>query len=199
MPYYRERLLSYWPSTICEVGQLPPQIEPEVAANFKPGEIGFYAPNPRKLLRNQIIYTRIESQATKTIAPPKFLSEKAREMSHIQEDDRGFTDALVDLKLDAVAKKDIPHIYRNVEIKYSKFGVDDFDFESVSPNAVAAGSLLTHVLQILQQDGLLWFGDTYCKLVCKPSTATLQIHANPEESCLVPHLYSLLAERLYAL
>jgi PAB-dependent poly(A)-specific ribonuclease subunit 2 len=34
-------------------------------------------------------------------------------------------------------KSDFPMIYRNVEIKYSKFGVDDFDFGYVIESAFA--------------------------------------------------------------
>jgi PAB-dependent poly(A)-specific ribonuclease subunit 2 len=61
---------------------------------------------------------------------PKFLSEKARETAN---------DAIVERRISDVAdaigvtelsslKAEVPPMYRNVEIKYSKFGVDDFDF-----------------------------------------------------------------------
>jgi PAB-dependent poly(A)-specific ribonuclease subunit 2 len=134
MPYYREPLLSVWPNTICELGQLPPSIAPEILSNATRGEMGYYAPNKAKKWANQVDYTRPEENVTKTIVAPKFLSEKARDATHAQEGDRGFSDALSDLKLDGTARKDVPHIYRNVEIKYSQFGVDDFDFECVFPN-----------------------------------------------------------------
>jgi PAB-dependent poly(A)-specific ribonuclease subunit 2 len=42
-------------------------------------------------------------------------------------------EALTDLHLDDVTRKEVPAMYGNVEIKYSKFGVDDFDFAYVSP------------------------------------------------------------------
>ena len=132
MPYYRELLLSAWPSQICQVGGVPPKIDPELISHMKRGEIGYYGPNIREPHLNQIEYTRIEASNNDGIVAPKFLSEKARQNADMTEEDKGFTDAVVSLtemQIEGVAKKDVPHIYRNVEIKYSKFGVDDFDFE----------------------------------------------------------------------
>jgi PAB-dependent poly(A)-specific ribonuclease subunit 2 len=135
MPYYREVLLSAWPSQICEAGGVPPKIDPELMTHMKHGEMGYYGPNIRKPYLNQIEYARIEASNNNEIVAPKFLSEKARQYPDPDEGDKGFTDAVVSLnemKIEGVTKKDVPHIYRNVEIKYSKFGVDDFDFEYVS-------------------------------------------------------------------
>jgi PAB-dependent poly(A)-specific ribonuclease subunit 2 len=135
MPYYRELLLSAWPTLKVEVGGLPPKIDPDVTTHLKRGEIGYYAPNPRRTQLNQVEYARVEAQPTKSITAPKFLSEKARETAHVQEHVEATSLALQslnDLVLDEANPKDVPHIYRNVEIKYSKFGVDDFDFEYVT-------------------------------------------------------------------
>jgi PAB-dependent poly(A)-specific ribonuclease subunit 2 len=135
MPYYRELLLSAWPTLKYEVGRLPPKIDPDVTALLKRGEIGYYAPSSHNTRPNQVEYTHVEAQVTKSITAPKFLSEKARETAHVQEHVEGVSQAvhsLNDLVLDGANKKEVPHIYRNVEIKYSKFGVDDFDFECVS-------------------------------------------------------------------
>jgi PAB-dependent poly(A)-specific ribonuclease subunit 2 len=132
MPYYREVLLSAWPAQISQVGGIPPKIEPEMLSHMKRGEIGFYGPNLRKTYLNQIEYSRIEANSNDNIAAPKFLSEKARESSQTSVESRGFTEAVVSLnemKIEGAAMKEVPIIYRNVEIKYSKFGVDDFDFE----------------------------------------------------------------------
>jgi PAB-dependent poly(A)-specific ribonuclease subunit 2 len=132
MPYYRDLLLSAWPTLKYEVGRLPPKIDADVVALLKRGEIGYYAPNSHNTRPNQVEYPHLEAQATTSITAPKFLSEKARETAHVQEHVEGVNEAvpsLNDLVLDGANMKEVPHIYRNVEIKYSKFGVDDFDFE----------------------------------------------------------------------
>lgn len=143
MPYYREALFSQWPNEVYEVGQLPPEIDPDILRNATRGEIGVYSPSPRNRRQNEVQYRSIDHNSSKSIAPPRFLSEKARESNHVQEGDRGFTDALSELKLDGATRRDVPHIYRNVEIKYSKFGVDDFDFEFY--NKTQYSGLETHI------------------------------------------------------
>jgi PAB-dependent poly(A)-specific ribonuclease subunit 2 len=135
MPYYREVLLSAWPSHILfEVGAPPAKIEPAIISNLKRAEMGAFAPNSRKTYRNQIQQTRVADKANGTIAAPKFLSEKAREAAKNGDMDEGrrtsdALETLKDLALDAATRKEVPAIYGNVEIKYSKFGVDDFDFK----------------------------------------------------------------------
>lgn len=147
MPFYREQLFSAWPQHITsEVGAPPAKIDPAILANLKRSDMGGFAPNPRTKRRNQREDTR--AQAVKppdTIAAPKFLSEKARD-SHPQGEERRMSDALeafADMVMDGATKKDVPVMYRNVEIKYSKFGVDDFDFEYY--NRTNFSGLETHI------------------------------------------------------
>ena len=135
MPYYTDKLLSAWPEDpIFEVGHLPPQIDPDILKTMTPARIGFRALNPRKTKANQIVKTRIvEANGSTTIAAPKFLSEKAREMQNSQENERRTSDVaetLENMALLGSTKPEVPVMYRNVEIKYSKFGVEDFDFKS---------------------------------------------------------------------
>jgi len=63
---------------------------------------------------------------------PKFLSEKARDSAKSASDDKAedLSSPTADHEIDS-KKSDVPVMYRNVEIKYSKFGVDDFDFGCV--------------------------------------------------------------------
>lgn len=132
MPYYRETLLSAWPShLIFEVGAPPAKIDPAIISSLKRTEMGGFAPNPRKTRRNQVEDTRLADRANDTLTTPKFLSEKARAAASNQDAEvkaNETFEALTDMHLNDVTKKDVPAMYGNVEIKYSKFGVDDFDF-----------------------------------------------------------------------
>ena len=136
MPYYKEQLLSGWPShMVFEVGAPPPKIDPAILTNMTRTEIGFFAKNPRTRRRNQVEVTRVGDRVTDSLTAPKFLSEKTRaSQSFSSEPDAKSAETmetLTDLHLDDVTRKDVPAMYGNVEIKYSKFGVDDFDFAYV--------------------------------------------------------------------
>ncbi|KAK8210676.1 ubiquitin carboxyl-terminal hydrolase-domain-containing protein [Phyllosticta capitalensis] len=145
MPYYRETLLSAWPShLIFEVGAPPPKVDPVVQASLKRAEMGHWAHNPRKTRRNQVAITRLPGKGDAIMAP-KFLSEKARDNSNSDPERRmsETLEAMTDMMLDGTTKKDVPVMYRNVEIKYSKFGVDDFDFKYY--NKTEFSGLETHI------------------------------------------------------
>lgn len=133
MPYYREMLLSAWPSyLISEVGAPPAKIDPVVMAALQRTELGAYAPNPRKTRRNQVEDTRLADKVLASIEGPKFLSEQAKEGNGDADSGRRMSDILEALSMTGVnggSKVEVPLMYRNVEIKYSRFGVDDFDFE----------------------------------------------------------------------
>lgn len=131
MPYYRDTLLSAWPShMIFEVGAPPPKLDPQFLSTLKATDWGGYGRNPKTTRRNQVENTRTVEKKNESLQAPKFLSEKARET---------VTDASLERRISDVAdaigatelsslKSEVPVMYRNVEIKYSKFGVDDFDF-----------------------------------------------------------------------
>lgn len=132
MPFYWEPLLSIWPHMdIYEVGHLPTKISPSLLAKARPNEVGIWAPNPRTMRRNQVERIRLDETDGGTIAPPKFLSEKARESEKSNASDKAITDvqeALADTVLGKTTKSEVPAMYGNVEIKYSFWGVEDFDF-----------------------------------------------------------------------
>jgi PAB-dependent poly(A)-specific ribonuclease subunit 2 len=119
---------------VSEIGALPPKVDADILATLTLTEFGGYAPNPGKLRRNQIENSRLPDNENVPLMPPKFLSEKAREPeSNQSQEGRRSSDVVEALGKFALGtgglKTEVPVMYRNVEIKYSKFGVDDFDFE----------------------------------------------------------------------
>lgn len=126
--------MSSWPSHMMfEVGAPPPKIDNSILNSMTRTDIGFFAKNPRTKRRNQIESTR-QGDKSDSLTPPKFLSEKARSSQSPNDVDAKAAETmetLTDLHLDDVTRKDVPAMYGNVEIKYSKFGVDDFDFAYV--------------------------------------------------------------------
>ncbi|KAJ9628351.1 poly(A)-specific ribonuclease [Knufia peltigerae] len=149
MPYYSEPLLSAWPShMVFEVGSPPPPVESSLLFHLQPAEMGHYAPNinPRKLLRHQVEDTRA-SHTPATIAVPKFLSEKAKESTSDGPGSKlsDAAEVLAGVSLNGRAQTDEERMlkYSNVEIKYSRFGVDDFDFRFY--NKTPYSGLETHI------------------------------------------------------
>jgi PAB-dependent poly(A)-specific ribonuclease subunit 2 len=128
-------LFSAWPShLISEVGAPPVKIDTGILASLKRSDIGGYTSFPRKTRRNQFEDTRAVQRAQDTLSTPRFLSERQKDDPQGTEGSRRMSDALEalgDLALVGTTRRDVPVMYRNVEIKYSKFGVDDFDFEQV--------------------------------------------------------------------
>lgn len=135
MPYYRELLLSSWPShLIFEVGAPPAKIDPQFLHSMKTTDWGGYGRNPRTVKRNQVENTRTIEKIAASLQAPKFLSEKAREATTDGTPafgERRISSAEAEEATELSLKANVPVWYENVEIKYSKFGVDDFDFGSV--------------------------------------------------------------------
>jgi PAB-dependent poly(A)-specific ribonuclease subunit 2 len=136
MPYYREQLLSAWPShLVFETGAPPTNLDQQLLSSMKTTEWGSFGRNTRHMRRNQVENTRTMEKASNSLQAPKFLSEKARESANDTQGERRISDvadAIGAAELSSL-KAEVPVMYRNVEIKYSKFGVDDFDFGSVYP------------------------------------------------------------------
>jgi PAB-dependent poly(A)-specific ribonuclease subunit 2 len=157
MPYYREQLLSAWPShLISDVGAPPVRIDPQIQASLAHHEFYStytYPPHIKpKFRRNEVQNTRTVDKSSASLQAPKFLSERAREASstNIPSTRRRISDvadAVGAMELESL-KADVPAMYRNVEIKYSKFGVDDFDFGYAHPRLCSRIYLTRTILGI---------------------------------------------------
>lgn len=143
--------MSAWPShMVSEVGAPPSKIDSQFLSSLKNTEWGGYGRNPRTTRRNQVENTRVTERQSASIQAPKFLSEKAREAANDTSGERRISDvsdAISSSELSSL-KAEVPVMYRNVEIKYSKFGVDDFDFGLVQACIITVTP--TYRLQILQ-------------------------------------------------
>lgn len=129
MPYYREALFSAWPDNfLYEVGPPPHQIDVALSSAM---EKRGYAINPRTKRRYEAPRSRFDAIKDSQNAP-KFLSEQAKDPDILSMPPRRMSEMMKQLEVaehqDGIAVE-VPAMYRNVEIKYSKFGVDDFDFE----------------------------------------------------------------------
>ncbi|XP_065648134.1 PAN2-PAN3 deadenylation complex catalytic subunit PAN2 isoform X2 [Hydra vulgaris] len=103
MPECSEPLLSDWPEHLIKrVDRPTPPLDPEILKNVTMRQFVGYAPNPKTKLRNQVAYILDLDNGSKYPESP---------MSR----DGG--------------KCVIPKIYQKVDIKYSKYGVEDFNFK----------------------------------------------------------------------
>ncbi|KAF3054959.1 PAB-dependent poly(A)-specific ribonuclease subunit PAN2 [Daldinia childiae] len=122
------------PLSAVEIGAPPVKIDAQFLATLQERDWGYFGKNTRPLRRNQIEDTRNTENAQSSLKPPKFLSEKAREAAKSpagtpapEEVIPEIPQILQDNKLESL-KIEVPELYQNIEIKYSKFGIDDFDF-----------------------------------------------------------------------
>ncbi|TPX57736.1 hypothetical protein PhCBS80983_g03604 [Powellomyces hirtus] len=150
MPYYSTRLLSAWPEKMTfEVGQPAPKVPPEILSNVKMIDFVGYAPNPRTFRRNQNL-AMAKKNRKDTLDGPKFRSEQDREKWFGKKADSrqltsgSATSTGMSSPTPRAAVSSTPKYYRRVEIKYSKFGIEDFDFGFY--NKTPYGGLETHIV-----------------------------------------------------
>ncbi|KAI5310651.1 poly(A)-specific ribonuclease [Ascosphaera atra] len=146
MPYYKDKLLSAWPShLVFEVGKPPEKIDQAVLQYLKPSEIGHFAPNPRRKRRYQVEHNRANAGSEPALIAPRFLSEKARTAASGAPDVEAAAEAMAAAALSGETEEQDPLLkYSSVEIKYSRFGVDDFDFRFY--NKTEYSGLETHIV-----------------------------------------------------
>ncbi|GAB7329119.1 hypothetical protein MBLNU13_g00950t2 [Cladosporium sp. NU13] len=153
MPYYRDMLLSVWSSSMVhEVGAPPHKIDPALLASMQKFQTGMMTgevvPNPKKTRRYQKEDTRTLQKSRRPLAPPKFLSEKPRDEVPEQEGQRRMSEdvakTFAELTVGTNASSSVPVWYQAVEIKYSKFGIEDFDFGYY--NYTKYSGLETHIV-----------------------------------------------------
>lgn len=180
MPFYREKLTSAWPETISDAGAPPAKFNPQFLASLKSTDFGLYGRDTTGLRRNQMEDTRSSHKSAKLgLKAPKFLSEKARESAKSDSTSAGeksdeLSNPFAEMELES-RKSEFPIIYRNVEIKYSKFGVDDFDFGYVNQDS-SAFELLGLTFQFLQYNKTLRPRDSYIEFVRQLATSTHELH-----------------------
>jgi PAB-dependent poly(A)-specific ribonuclease subunit 2 len=149
MPYYRDELLSSWPhNLVSEVGAPPARMDARLLSTLAQADFGYYGRNPRQsLYRNQVESTRrTETASTSGIQAPKFLSEKARDSAKSKTPLEAEAEASEITALEHPGDGSaslVPTVYRSVEIRYSKFGVEDFDFRYY--NKTRHSGLETHI------------------------------------------------------
>ncbi|XP_071868052.1 PAN2-PAN3 deadenylation complex catalytic subunit PAN2 isoform X2 [Bombus fervidus] len=155
MYYSGQPLLSDWPEEYLRYAyRRTPPIDPEILRTMKmQGTIG-YAPNPQTFRRNQIPYNLEKRRGVVT----KLFAGDSRSKT----DDGTF-----------VA---IPKRYRKIELKYSRLGYDEFDFDQYNHTnfcgleATLPNSYCNAMLQLLYY--------------CEPVRIALLSHSCQREFCL---------------
>lgn len=121
MPYYREKLLSAWPSDmIFNVGAPTPPIDPEILATMKTVDFVGYAPFPKRSRRYVAESLPTSTNSKTNLKTPMFRSQLDK---LIAQNGAAAATQIAEAITDPVES------FKKVDIKYSRFGVEDFDFE----------------------------------------------------------------------
>lgn len=127
MPHYTSALLSNipysdWITPYTPLFRSNEAIDATVLKNMKQVDFVGYASNPRTTLRYQATKSKAGKKDKRRLEVPAFRSQKSRqEKQSVDKQQEGTRE-----------KEEMTKWYRKVEIQYSKFGVEDFDFAWVS-------------------------------------------------------------------
>ncbi|KAH7927078.1 PAB-dependent poly(A)-specific ribonuclease subunit PAN2 [Leucogyrophana mollusca] len=175
LPHYSSLLLSSWtpqflpPSNIA-AHPPPPKIPPQILTTMKTNDNVAYAALPKELRgrRNRAALAGARE------AKGRFRSGRRG----MDSDDVELETLMID---DSV--EEVPRIYRQVEIEYSKFGVEDFDFGFY--NRTPFSGLETHILNSYTNPLLQVLHYTFAIRVLAKSHVTTSC---PREHCLLCEL-----------
>ncbi|GAA5943118.1 hypothetical protein JCM3775_000652 [Rhodotorula graminis] len=153
MPFYSSPLLSMFPqhmTTTHTASHRRMPIDPQVAASAKTVDFVGYAAYPAQLRsavrRNQVrgpAGSRAAGAGRLGVDAPMFRSERERADAKRRRDfgDSATTEA--EPEEEHNGEDEMPKYYRKVEIKYSRFGIEDFDFAFY--NKTPHSGLETHI------------------------------------------------------
>lgn len=143
MPFYDQELCSVLPEDVLVTNYSPlfqprPTLDPEVLAGMRVIDQVGYATNPRKTRRYQatpLAGTKAKD-SKRRMSVPLFRSEKDKENERLKREGKARKksfgpDDELDAAISGEDKVEVPKWYRQVEIKYSRFGIEDFDFGCV--------------------------------------------------------------------
>ncbi|KAH9999109.1 PAB-dependent poly-A-specific ribonuclease subunit PAN2 [Russula vinacea] len=170
LPHYNTLLLSSWAPQLesVKVSTAPMKIPLSVLSTIKTNDGIAYAPLPRELKgrRNMIAVAAPKDQG-------RFRSEKQSDASRQQVESVGVNDS----------PDEPPPRYRKVEIEYSRFGVEDFDFAFF--NKTEFSGLETHILNSYTNSLLQVLH--YCLPIRKVAKSHITTRC-PSEHCLLCEL-----------
>ncbi|KAH9484202.1 PAN2-PAN3 deadenylation complex catalytic subunit PAN2 [Psilocybe cubensis] len=130
MPYFDTQLLSVWPSNLAHKASSyspPPRIPPQILTSMKYNENIAYASLPKELRGRRNMTSAGPRKGVSRFHSGKNAMESEPEAEMFDHYD-----------------DEVPRIYRRVEIEYSKFGIEDFDFGFY--NKTPYSGLETHIL-----------------------------------------------------
>lgn len=136
MPYYKDFLVSNYPSDMVFTKSLlkvPESVDPSLG-------YGAFVPYDRKTAGPRNVaqpYQSLRDTTGATGKVPKFISERDSDNN----DNKTSEDSVFHTHTD----KSVPNCYTRLQIQYSKFGVDDFDFDYYNQSQGACSGLENHL------------------------------------------------------